>query len=378
MSVSRILAVAMRLVRQVIRDRRLLAFLFLAPIIVMTLVSLVIRNEERTYNLGLYVTGPMSLFIGDLITTLEHAGFTIEELMKEEDPKKLVRSREVDGVLIIGENFLVDRAEGRAGEMTLLLEGADPMVEMGIAGDLREALSDVVNGLPQLLDPECPPLCAEGVNTMPPEIETERLSGESLDTVDFFLPGIIPMVAFFFGYLLTALSFLRERSGGTLERLMATPILRQEIVTGYFLGFLLFGLLQSAVIITFAVGLLKVPNEAGLVPLTCLLILAVATASGVGLFLSTFAKTEIQVAQFIPLIILPQIFLCGIIWPVEDLPSFLHPLTWILPLTYAVDAAREFMIRGDIAAGLPSVLGLGIFCICSVLLAAITMRRRIM
>ena len=188
MSLSRILAVAMRLVRQVIRDKRLLAFMFFAPIIVMTLVSLVIRNEERTYNLGLYVTGVMSLFIGDLITTLEDAGFTVEELLEEEDPKQLLRSRSIDGVLIIDENFLVDRAEGRAGEMTLLLEGADPMVEMGIAGDLREALSDVVNGLPQLLDPECPRICAEGVNTMPPSIETERLTGDSGATFSYSYP----------------------------------------------------------------------------------------------------------------------------------------------------------------------------------------------
>jgi ABC-2 type transport system permease protein len=360
------------------RDKRLFGFLFLAPIIVMTLISLVIRSQDRTYTMGLYVTGPMSLFTGDLVATLEKAGFTVEELLKEENPEQLLRSRSLDGALIMDENFLVDRAEGRAGDMILLLEGADPMVEAGIGSDLREALSDVVNGLPQLLDPECPRICAEGVNTMPPNLETRRLSGEDLDMIDFFLPGIIPMVAFFFGYLLTALSFLRERSGGTLERLFAAPILKQEIISGYFLAFLVFGLLQSTVIVSFAVGLLRAPNKAGLVPLACLLILVVATAAGVGLFLSTFAKTEIQIAQFIPIIILPQVFLCGIIWPVEDLPSFLLPLSWALPLTYAVEAAREFMIRGDLAAGLRPVLALCLFCFGSVVLATFTMRRRIL
>jgi ABC-2 type transport system permease protein len=351
--------------------------IFVAPVVVMTLVSLVIRKEERTYTLGISAQGTMSLFIGDIMQVLERAGFVMEELMPEDDPRQLVHSRSLDGVLVIGKDFLEQRAEGKAGTMTLLVEGADPMVEIGIAGDIREAISDMVDGFPQLLSPECPKECAEGVNTAPPVMDVVRLSGNDLDMVDFFLPGVIPLVAFFFGYLLTALSFLRERSGGTLERLLASPIRREEIVTGYFIGFLLFGLLQSAVIVTIAEGLLHAPNQGGIIPLAGLLVLAVATAAGLGLFLSSFAKSEIQVAQFIPLIILPQVFLCGLIWPVSDLPSFLRPIAYMLPLTYGVTAAREFMIRGDIAAGMSSVIILGIFFIGSVLLAAFTMQKRI-
>jgi ABC-2 type transport system permease protein len=377
MSVRDIVAVASRLILQVIRDRRLLAMMFVAPVVVMTLVALVIRNDEKTYRIGIDARGPMSLFIGDFVTKLEKAGFEVEELMGEGDPRDPVRERALDGVLVVGERFLVDRAEGRPGKMVLLVEGADPMAELGIAGDLQESLADLVDGLPVLLDAECPAVCAEGVNTSPPEVDLQRISGDGLDLVDFFLPGIIPFIAFFFGYLLTALAFLRERSGGTLERLLAAPIRKHEIVAGYFLGFLLFGLLQSAVILAIAVGVLKAPNEGGILPLTGLLVLAVATASGLGLFLSTFARSEIQVAQFIPLVILPQIFLCGLIWPVQDLPEFLQPVSYALPLTYATDAAREMMIRGDLAAALPGSSILGLFCLGSVLLASLTMRRRV-
>jgi ABC-2 type transport system permease protein len=251
------------------------------------------------------------------------------------------------------------------------------MSEIAVLGDLRESLADLVADMPVLLSPECPSACAEGVNTAPPAVKIQRLSGQGFDLVDFFLPGIIPLIAFFFGYLLTALSFLRERSGGTLERLLASPIARHQIVSGYFSGFLVFGLLQSAVIIAVAVWVLKAPNQGGLLPLAGLLILVTATAAGLGLFLSTFAKTEIQVAQFIPLIILPQVFLCGLIWPVPDLPWFLRPISWSLPLTYAVQSARELMIRGDYQAALAPTAVLFLFCAASVLLAAVTMRRRI-
>jgi ABC-2 type transport system permease protein len=377
MNLSLMTAVATRLVRQVVRDRRLLALIFLAPVVIMILVSLVIRTEERPSALGVYATGPMTLFIRDFVDKLDQAGFQAEELINEGDPERMVRSRELDAALIIEEDFLVKRAEGKAGDLRLLVEGADPMAEVAIMGDLRESLSDLVSGLPVLLDAECPTSCANGVNTTPPSVKIARLSGEGLDMVDFFLPGIIPLVAFFFGYLLTALSFLRERSGGTLERLLASPIRRHEIVAGYFSGFLLFGLLQSAVITAVAVWVLEAPNRSGLAPLTGLLVLVTATAAGLGLFLSTFARTEIQVAQFIPLIILPQVFLCGLIWPIEELPSFLRPVSWSLPLTYAVDSARELMIRGDLEAALTPIAILALFCLGSVLLASATMRRRI-
>jgi ABC-2 type transport system permease protein len=375
--IARILAVAGRLVRQVARDKRLLAMMFVAPVVVMTLVALVIRKDEPAHRLGLSAHGPMSLFIGDLMATLEEAGFTVEELLEDQSPEEEVRNHTLDGVLIVGDNFLVDRGNGKPGKMELLVEGADPMAELELASDLQETVADLVDGMPLLLDAECPRVCAEGVNTSPPTLDVVRLSGEGLDLVDFFLPGIIPFIAFFFGFLLTAMSFLRERSGGTLERLLASPIHKHEIVAGYFLGFLLFGLLQSAVIVSIAVGVLDAPNQAGLLPLTGLLVLAVSTASGLGLFLSTFAKSEFQVAQFIPLVLLPQIFLCGVVWPVEDLPGFLQPISLALPLTFAVDSGRELMIRGDLSAAAFPTLVLGGFCLASVLLAAVTMRRRI-
>lgn len=377
MSPTRIFALMLRLLRQVVRDRRLLAMMFVAPTIVMVLVALVVRQDDKVYSLGLDARGPMSLFIGDMRETLQRAGFRVEELMPEDDARALVRTRALDGVLVIDEQFLVDRAQGKAGKMSLLVEGADPMAEIGLAGDLREAVADMVHGLPVLLDSACPRECAVGVNTTPPDLDVDRLVGAKLDMVDFFMPGIIPLVAFFFGYLLTALSFLRERSGGTLERLLASPITRGEIVVGYFLAFSLFGLLQAVVIVGLAVGPLAVPNQAGLVPLFGLVVLTVATAAGVGLFLSTFAKAEIQVAQFIPLVILPQFFVCGLIWPVADLPSYLRPVAWAMPLTHATAAARELMIRGDLAAAMPPALGLAGFCLGAVILAVLTMRRNI-
>ena len=163
------------------------------------------------------------------------------------------------------------------------------------------------------------------------------------------------------------MSFLRERTGGTLERLLATPVTRSEIVTGYTLGFGLFATIQVIVLLTWALGTVHVPAIGPLptfgiglgIPATgspvlaflVVLLLAVGAVS-LGILLSTFARTELQVIQFIPLVLAPQFLLSGVIFPVSSLPSVLQPLVQFMPLSYAVDGLRQVFIRGaDLAVG---------------------------
>jgi ABC-2 type transport system permease protein len=168
---------------------------------------------------------------------------------------------------------------------------------------------------------------------------------------------LVGFFAYFLVYILTGISFLRERQGGTLERLLATPVTRSEIVLGYGLGFGFFATLQVAVLTTWALLHAEIPGTGIFVglgianagnPLLAFL-LAVTLALGavnLGIFLSTFARTELQIVQFIPIVIVPQGLLSGIFWPVESLPDLLQPVARVLPLTYAVEGLRGVMIKG--------------------------------
>lgn len=162
-------------------------------------------------------------------------------------------------------------------------------------------------------------------------------------------------------FVLTGVSFLRERIGGTLERLLATPITKGEIVLGYTLGFGIFATLQVIVLLAFTLLKVDVPAIGPLGPFTVglavpsvgspLLAFAVALllaigAVSLGIFISTFARTEFQILQFIPLVIVPQGLLSGIFWRIETLPALLQPVARVLPLTYAADGLREIMIQG--------------------------------
>jgi ABC-2 type transport system permease protein len=187
------------------------------------------------------------------------------------------------------------------------------------------------------------------------------------DPITPFAPAIVGFFAYFFVYILTGVSFLRERTGGTLERLMATPVTRGEVVAGYTLGFGLFATIQVAVLMAWALGTVHVPSlgpvpefsiglgvtMAGSPLLAFLVVVLLAVgAVSLGIFLSTFARTELQIIQFIPIVLAPQFLLSGVLFPVSSLPGVLQPLVSIMPLSYAVDGLRQVFIRGaDLSVG---------------------------
>ena len=157
---------------------------------------------------------------------------------------------------------------------------------------------------------------------------------------------------------------------------MTSPLSRMDIVTGYLFGFFIFALIQTLILFFFTVYVLDVTFNGELWQVLVFQVVVIAGAVAVGIFISTFARNEFQVIQFIPLIITPQMFLSGVIWPVEQMPDYLQWLSVILPLTYAVEGLREIMLRGssllDIGIELAVLIG---FAIAISAIASLTIRR---
>ncbi len=202
------------------------------------------------------------------------------------------------------------------------------------------------------------------------------LSFPEEDVLDYIAPALLATLALFFSFLLTGISFLRERSQGTMERLMASPVSRLDMVVGYLLGFFIFALTQTLIVVLFTIYVLDVNYSGDLWQIFIFQIVVIVVAVNLGIFTSTFARNEFQMVQFIPLIIVPQVFLCGVIWPVEQMPDYLQWLSSILPLTYAVDGLRDIMLSGknliDVGVDLAVLVG---FAAATSILAAITLRR---
>jgi ABC-2 type transport system permease protein len=194
--------------------------------------------------------------------------------------------------------------------------------------------------------------------------------------LDYTAPAILAVLILFFGFLLTGISFLRERSQGTLERLMASPVSRLDIVGGYLLGFLLFAVLQTMVLFFYLIYVLNVNYYGDLWQIIVFQVLIGIGAVCMGIFFSILAKNEFQMVQFIPMIIVPQIFLCGLLWPVSQMPDYLQWLANVLPMTYGVSGIRALMLQGQGLLDIGKEVGvLAAYAVGLLVLAALTLRR---
>jgi ABC-2 type transport system permease protein len=196
----------------------------------------------------------------------------------------------------------------------------------------------------------------------------------TFDRIGGPLVGLFPFISMF---VVTSIAMLRERTTGTLERLMSMPIGKLDLLLGYGLAFALVAALQASITSTVAFTLLGL-DTAG--PVALVVALAVANAllgMALGLFLSAFATTEFQAVQFLPAVVIPQILLGGLLGPREQMVAPLRWLSDVLPLTYAYDALAQVTASGDLSADLWLDVGVVAGCIVLALaLGAATLRRR--
>jgi len=188
------------------------------------------------------------------------------------------------------------------------------------------------------------------------------------------LLGLFPFVAMF---IVTSITMLRERTSGTLERLMTTPLARGDLLVGYALAFALVAAAQATLVSALSFGLLGL--ESGHRPLS-VIALAIANAvlgMALGLFASAFARTEFQAVQFMPAFVLPQILLCGLIVSRDEMAEWLRVISAVLPLTYAYDALARLASSDELTARFWADVAIVVgVTVVALVLGAATLRRR--
>ncbi|MDC7122817.1 ABC transporter permease [Cellulomonas fimi] len=194
-----------------------------------------------------------------------------------------------------------------------------------------------------------------------------------LDQFGPLLVGLFPLLVMF---LVTSVATLRERTSGTLERLMTLPIGRADVVVGYAIAFAVLASVQALVVVGFAVGVcgMDVAGPIGLVILVAVLDAVLGCALGLGA--SALARTEFQAVQLMPAVIFPQIITCGLLMPRDEMPQLLEWLSRVFPLTYALDAMQKLAagsgwadVRGDVGV-------VALFIVGALVVGASTLRRR--
>jgi len=196
-------------------------------------------------------------------------------------------------------------------------------------------------------------------------------------TFDQIGPALLALFPFVVMFLVTSVTTLRERTSGTLERLLSMPLGRLDLLLGYLVAFGLVAVVQAALASGLMLGLLGL-DVAG--PAWLLVIVAVVDAvlgCALGLFVSAFARTEFQAVQFMPAVVLPQFLLCGLLVPRDQMGAVLEAISWALPLSYAVDAMQRITVEATVSTRTLVDLGVVVASIgLSVALGAATLRRR--
>jgi ABC-2 type transport system permease protein len=362
MSGHRIAAITRRLLQQFRRDRRTLALLFVAPIVILGLLGYLMRGSASAPAVGIANQDQGRLGATIAAALARSSEISTSTIQASEGDAKLK-----DGSLVAYIVFPPDFSQqAQTGTIApdVHLEGSQPGTTAPVLQALQQALIS---------------LAAQGSVHVQPRV-TYVYGGPGFDTLDYFGAAFIGLVVFFLVFVVTIVSFLNERSQGTLERLMASPLRRAEIVLGYMLGFTMLALIQSVEVLVFSLAVLKVHNAGNVALIFGIEALMAIAAVNLGIFLSMFARTEFQAVQFIPLVLVPQILLSGILFPVTTEPKPLQVVSDVLPLTYAVNGLRDVMIKGADLTWSSLQLDTGVvlgFLVLLVVAAVATLRRRI-
>jgi ABC-2 type transport system permease protein len=362
MSGHRVAAITRRLLQQFRRDRRTLALLFVAPLVILGLLGYLIRGSSSSPAVGVANddTGPLGAMFA---SALERSSLISATTIQSSDANAKLKDGSLVAYIVFPSDFS-SRAQTGTIAPDVHLEGSQPGTSGPVLQALQQALASVAATGPVHFEPQVHYL----------------YGGPGFDTLDYFGAAFIGLVVFFLVFVITIVAFLNERSQGTLERLMASPLRRGEIVVGYMLGFTVLAFIQSAEVLVFSLVVLKVHNQGNVLLIFAIEALMALTAVNLGIFLSMFARTEFQAVQFIPLVIVPQVLLSGILFPVSTEPGPLQVVSNVLPLTYAVNGLRDVMVKGADLTWASLQLDTGVvagFCVVLIVAGVATLRRRI-
>ena len=355
----RTIAIAKKVIKELLRDKRTLAMMFVAPVFIMWLMNLMF-SASTTVNVKL-ATQDLPTGLVTKMDELDHVD--VETYQDLDQAKEALANEKVDAVISYKDGeYQVDYANTDASKTSMIRQ----VLRTSIASEgTDQLLSRIKQDLPQLK-----------LDAKAPEIKESYQYGDK--NTGFFarmIPILIGFVVFFFVFLISGMALLKERTSGTLDRLLATPVKRSEIVYGYMLSYGIIAIFQTAVVVLAAIWLLDVEVVGSILNVIIVNVVLALVALAFGILLSTLAKSEFQMMQFIPLVIMPQLFFSGII-PLSSMGEWAPTVGKFLPLTYSGDAISQIILYGHNLGDILSNLGvLMIFLIILTILNIVGLRR---
>jgi len=300
-----------RVIRQIAGDKRTVAMLIVAPMLIMTLLSLLLGDTSYKPTIAITENSLPSA----IVSALREQDAIIIDFNGDIAPEQyLTDNRDVDAVFSAspsGTNITIYESSTKSGKAMQIIQDAIASVNPSDQMKINVVIGNTEASL--------------------------------FDSMGYIFFGII---SFFLIFIVSGMALVRERSNGTLERMLMTPISRSAVVGGYTAGYSFFSIVQAIVLVLFSIYVLGLHSEGNVGLIILIMLLLAIAAVSFGELISIFANTEFQVVQLIPIAIIPQIFFSGLI-PLDTIPYHLGNLSYIVPVYYGCTAIKEVMVYGN-------------------------------
>lgn len=364
-------AMIQRLLKEMIQDKRTLALIFLAPLVILFLMN-IIFNTNQSENLKIATYQVPTEIVDAMPDKVDVVKFKDEP----KDKDQTIRNKDYAAFIKYDKQdktLSVDYSNTNPSETSALKTILRSIL-------IQDKMKTLVKNQQALLK-QLPKQVQQQITTQQKDqkeisIKNHYLYGNSDST--FFTkiaPLLIGFFVFLFVFLISGMGLLKERTTGTLQRILVTPIRRTEIISGYVISYGIIAILQTLLVVFFSIKILDLEVVGSLWLVVLINVMIALVALTMGLFISTFASSQFQMMQFIPIVIVPQIFFSGII-PLDTLPSWVQVVGKFLPLSYGGDALSDVIMKGyTFNQILPDISVLAIFIIVFFILNVIGLRK---
>jgi ABC-2 type transport system permease protein len=354
--ISHSLMVAWKDLMELFRNRLGLIMLVLMPIFMMSMVGFIYPSNTSISHVSIALVNEDK---GDgsamLITTLEAMNnrtemMTITNASSLDEVRDMIQRGEVEGGIIIANNFTSSRMSGEQGTITIVTDQSNPQMSTLLQTALKEVFEKIGQQLTGIVKPY--------------NVQTEGAVPGHFSYFDFIAPGIMAMTVMMSVMTGLPAAISHEKEVGTLDGMMAAPINRLAIILGKTLAQTARGLLQGILILTLAVALFGVTIHGSILLVFALLLLGVFSFVGLGVVITSFAKDQETAMMLMMTLIFPMMFLSGVFFPIEQMPWYMQGISKFLPLTYTATALRKVMVLGAgvsmITTELAVLIGFGV------------------
>lgn len=363
MRTDEVLAVTKRIFRDLVNDKHILVVIFAIPIIIMTLygvavgnyvsdVPVVVVNKDEGYiHSSSNVTDNIS---NKIIANLNTTVLKIQYADDVSDAVDRVKHGEASAIIIFPKDLSRNVYTWGGNQSSSEGNTIRVMVDSSCADYSDAVIYSVNNALLKTVQ--------DAVKKVPINIATgDPIYGENIKPINLSFPGMITFSIFILITTITTISIVEERGSGTLSRILASPLKETEMILGYAVPFSIIGILQAAILLIVGISAFNVIIVGNIIAVFAVASLLAIVSVSLGILLSSTARRIIQVTITTPFIFLLVFLLSGIYFPLQQIPSLLRPLSYVLPPTYAEDALRSVILKGG---GL-DMIGNDILALCA-------------